>query len=65
MLDPEFRLRLYRDMVRMRLLDEKVVELKLAGKITGGVHSAIGEEATFIGACAIEGSDMLWLREFL
>lgn len=52
MLDPEFRLRLYRDMVRMRLLDEKVVELKLAGKITGGVHSAIGEEATFIGACA-------------
>jgi TPP-dependent pyruvate/acetoin dehydrogenase alpha subunit len=57
MLDPEFRQKLYEDMVRMRILDERTIELRQAGKIPGGLHSGIGEEATFIGACAALRAD--------
>ena len=52
MLDSELRLRLYRDVIRMRRLEERIIELYRAGKIPGNFHSAIGEEATFVGACA-------------
>lgn len=41
----ELLAKVYRDMVRSRLLDEKFVELLYAGKLATGWHSGRGEEA--------------------
>lgn len=40
----------YRAMCRIRLFEEKVLELKLDGQIAGSVHLCIGQEAIPVGA---------------
>jgi TPP-dependent pyruvate/acetoin dehydrogenase alpha subunit len=45
----------YRTMWRIRLFEEKVLELKLAGQVAGSVHLCIGQEA--IPAGAVDGLD--------
>jgi len=40
-----------RMMIRIRLFEEKVSELKLSGKIAGPVHTCIGQEAVATGVC--------------
>jgi TPP-dependent pyruvate/acetoin dehydrogenase alpha subunit len=53
-MDPqsEFKLRMYRTMLRIRLFEEKLVELKARASIPGLLHLYIGEEATATGVCA-------------
>lgn len=46
----------YRTMCRIRLFEEKVLELKLAGEIAGSVHLCIGQEA--IPAGTVSGLDL-------
>src|SRR5208283_4292639 len=50
--DLEFLKTLYRRMVQIRLFEEKIGELFLAGEIPGFVHLYVGEEAIAVGVCA-------------
>lgn len=51
---------IYKKMLTQRMLEEKILELIPTGKLTGHFHLGIGEEATFIGACAaLEEKDYL------
>ncbi len=45
-------LALYRNMLTIRRCEEQLVKLYAAGKIYGGVHTYIGEEAAATGVCA-------------
>ncbi|MGO9310737.1 MAG: thiamine pyrophosphate-dependent dehydrogenase E1 component subunit alpha [Spirochaetia bacterium] len=45
-------LALYRTMLTIRRTEEQLVKLYAAGKIYGGVHTYIGEEAVAAGVCA-------------
>ena len=40
-------------MLRIRLFEERIRELRLAGDITGSVHLCIGQEAGPVGACSV------------
>jgi 2-oxoisovalerate dehydrogenase E1 component len=48
----ETLLALYRNMLTIRRTEEQLVKLYAAGKIYGGVHTYIGEEAVATGVCA-------------
>ncbi|SDF45394.1 thiamine pyrophosphate-dependent dehydrogenase E1 component subunit alpha [Sporolituus thermophilus] len=50
--DAEFLRQLYRRMMTIRLFEEKVGELFLAGELPGFVHLYVGEEAIAVGVCA-------------
>ncbi|HEY3364674.1 MAG TPA: thiamine pyrophosphate-dependent dehydrogenase E1 component subunit alpha [Symbiobacteriaceae bacterium] len=50
--DHDLLLRMYRTMVSIRLFEEKVQELFLAGEIPGFVHLYLGEEAIATGVCS-------------
>ena len=50
--DAELAKYLYRRMLSIRLFEEKVGEMFLAGEIPGFVHLYIGEEAVAVGVCA-------------
>jgi len=43
---------MYKNMVTIRLFEERVAEYFAAGKIYGFVHLYVGEEATATGVCA-------------
>jgi 2-oxoisovalerate dehydrogenase E1 component len=45
-------LALYKNMLKIRRCEEQLVKLYAAGKIYGGVHTYIGEEAVATGVCA-------------
>lgn len=45
-------LALYRNMLTIRRTEEQLVKLYAAGKVYGGVHTYIGEEAVASGVCA-------------
>ena len=45
-------LRLYKDMLRIRLFEEKSIEIFQAGELPGFLHAYIGEEAVAVGVCA-------------
>ncbi|MBY9075573.1 pyruvate dehydrogenase (acetyl-transferring) E1 component subunit alpha [Nocardioides sp. WL0053] len=51
--DVRHRLDLLREMVRIRLFEERCVELYSAAKIRGFLHVAIGEEAVAVGVNAV------------
>lgn len=51
-LSREQQLALYRQMLVIRRCEEQLVKLYAAGKIYGGVHTYIGEEAVATGVCA-------------
>jgi len=54
------RIKMYKEMLRIRKFEEKVSELCLNGKLAGFYHLYIGEEAVAVGACtAINGSDYI------
>jgi TPP-dependent pyruvate/acetoin dehydrogenase alpha subunit len=51
---------LFEWMLRARLVERRIVELYRQGKVTGGVYSGIGNEATSVGsAFALEPRDVL------
>ena len=59
-LDDEHLLRLYRDMVRVRALEEEVIDAFSKGLIPGSTHPCIGQEAIKAGAIdAIEPHDLV------
>jgi 2-oxoisovalerate dehydrogenase E1 component len=49
--------RFFRDMVRVRRFDERVIELFHQGVIKGTAHSCVGQEAIAVGACAALRAD--------
>lgn len=49
---PDHLLALYRTMLLIRRSEEQLVKLYASGKIYGGVHTYIGEEAVAAGVCA-------------
>jgi 2-oxoisovalerate dehydrogenase E1 component len=54
-------LALYRQMLVIRRCEEQLVRLYAAGKIYGGVHTYIGEEAVATGVCAhLRRDDMVF-----
>jgi 2-oxoisovalerate dehydrogenase E1 component len=53
-------LSLYRDMVRIRLFEERAAELYRDGKIPGFVHLSVGQEAVPVGTCfALSRDDII------
>lgn len=48
----EFLKGVYRDLLSVRLFEEKQVEIYALGKVPGHIHSGIGEEATYAGVLA-------------
>jgi 2-oxoisovalerate dehydrogenase E1 component len=56
-LDRERMLALYRTMLTIRRCEEQLVKMYAAGKLYGGVHTYIGEEAVAAGVCAHLGND--------
>ncbi|MGE5601755.1 MAG: pyruvate dehydrogenase (acetyl-transferring) E1 component subunit alpha [Nitrososphaerales archaeon] len=59
-LSKEELLRLYREMVLIRRVEEKAAELYAEGKIGGFLHLYIGQEAIAVGACqALRDTDHL------
>jgi len=58
---PRADLRDLRDLWRIRLLEERVRDLRLAGDIVGSVHLCIGQEAGPVGVCSVlEPQDALF-----
>ncbi len=54
-------LRDLRDLWRIRLLEERIRDLRLAGDIVGSVHLCIGQEAGPVGVCSVlEPQDALF-----
>lgn len=49
---PDLLSSLYRNMLTIRRCEEQLVKLYASGKIYGGVHTYIGEEAVATGVCA-------------
>ncbi len=50
---------MYRDMLLIRVFEEKVEELFRAGELPGFLHVAIGQEAVAVGVCrALEDGDV-------
>lgn len=57
----QVQLRDLHSMWRIRALEEKVRDLRMAGDIVGSVHLSIGQEAGPVGACGeLESSDALF-----
>lgn len=50
--DKQASLSIYRSMLTIRRTEEQLVKLYAGGKLYGGVHTYIGEEATAAGVCA-------------
>jgi pyruvate dehydrogenase E1 component alpha subunit len=47
---------MYKDLLSMRILEEKLIELYALGKIPGHIHSGVGEEASYAGVLATRKS---------
>jgi TPP-dependent pyruvate/acetoin dehydrogenase alpha subunit len=54
-------LSMYRTMLTIRRTEEQLVKLYAAGKVYGGVHTCVGEEAVATGVCAaLRASDLVF-----
>ena len=51
-MNKDLKMELYKTMLTIRRFEEKTAKLYAVGKITGGVHLYIGEEAIATGVCA-------------
>lgn len=45
----DFLINTYKELVQLRLFEEKLVEIYTLGKVPGHIHSGVGEEATYVG----------------
>lgn len=52
-MDKQEALKLYREMVEIRILEERAAELYQQGKIGGFLHLYIGQEAVCAGVCSV------------
>lgn len=51
------RIKMYRDMLKIRLFEEKVRALDMQGRLPGFFHLYVGEEAVAVGACSALNRD--------
>lgn len=59
-MDSKMKLKMYKDMLRIRHFEEKVKELDMKGRLPGFFHLYVGEEAVAVGACtAINKEDYI------
>lgn len=56
-MDSSLKIKMYKDMLRIRLFEEKVRELDMKGKLPGFFHLYVGEEAVAVGACSAINKD--------
>jgi pyruvate dehydrogenase E1 component alpha subunit len=56
-LKPEDKIRLLREMVRVRRFEQAALKYYNAGKMGGFLHLYIGQESVAVGACSIMGDD--------
>ena len=56
-MNAEMKVKMYRDMLRLRRFEENVRDLFAANKLPGFVHLYIGEEAIAVGACSATNKD--------
>lgn len=49
---PEHRIRLFRDMLRIRIIEERIADLYPQQEMRCPVHISIGQEAVAVGVCA-------------
>ena len=45
----EFLLEIHRNLLEIRLLEEKMKDLYAQGRVPGHVHSGVGQEAAYVG----------------
>ena len=58
---PGFLLKLYRDMLRIRIIEEEVERHYFQDHMKPPIHLVIGQEATSVGACAaLTRADLLY-----
>ncbi len=58
--DPEMLLRLHREMVRLRMIEETIAERYTEQEMRCPVHRSVGQEAVAVGACAaLQQSDVI------
>ena len=50
--EKDFLQQTYKELLEMRMLEKKLVDLYAEGRIPGHIHSGMGQEATFIGVLA-------------
>lgn len=51
-MDSNLKMKMYRDMLKIRLFEEKVRVLDMEGRLPGFFHLYVGEEAVAVGACS-------------
>jgi TPP-dependent pyruvate/acetoin dehydrogenase alpha subunit len=51
-MDKDFKLKMYKDMLKIRLFEDKVNELVRKGELFGFYHLYTGQEAVAVGACS-------------
>jgi acetoin:2,6-dichlorophenolindophenol oxidoreductase subunit alpha len=56
-MDSGLKLKMYRDMWKIRMFEEKVRVLDMEGKLPGFFHLYVGEEAVAVGACSAINND--------
>lgn len=56
-MDKNLKIKMYTDMWRIRLFEEKVKVLDMEGKLPGFFHLYVGEEAVAVGACSAIHTD--------
>lgn len=56
-LAPEKKLKLYTDMVRIRMFEDRSLRVYQGGKIGGFLHLYNGQEAVAVGTCSLLGKD--------
>jgi acetoin:2,6-dichlorophenolindophenol oxidoreductase subunit alpha len=56
-MDSKLKLKMYKDMLRIRHFEEKVKELDMKGKLPGFFHLYTGQEAVAVGTCSVINSD--------
>jgi acetoin:2,6-dichlorophenolindophenol oxidoreductase subunit alpha len=57
MMDSSLKIKMYRDMWKIRLFEEKVRVLDMEGRLPGFFHLYVGEEAVAVGTCSAINTD--------
>ncbi|MDO8685164.1 MAG: thiamine pyrophosphate-dependent enzyme, partial [Clostridiales bacterium] len=56
-MDSGLKIKMYKDMWKIRMFEEKVRVLDMEGKLPGFFHLYVGEEAVAVGACSAINTD--------
>jgi acetoin:2,6-dichlorophenolindophenol oxidoreductase subunit alpha len=56
-MDSALKIKMYKDMLRIRKFEEKLCELFVKGELPGFLHLYLGEEAVAVGTCSVLNND--------